>query len=103
MRIPWLDLTDVRQFVTEMVADLDVARSKSIARGDKGNRIDTRVERILGRAAAFESEHSLNIYRKAKMVSLLRAGLQERRWPTAHVDDIVNRVLLQRLTRRLHT
>lgn len=97
MRIPWLDLSEVRAFATHFVEDLCRARSGGIARGDKPEQIAKRFEKLLEKAALFEREHRLNFYKKAQLVAQVRRGLSDKAWQPADVEFIAQRLIVDRL------
>ncbi len=97
MRIPWLDISEVKTFSARFVEDLCRIRSSGMARGDKPAQIAKRIDKLLEDAAAFERTRKLNFYKKAQLVSLVRDGLEQRSIPSEEIHSVSQRLLAMRL------
>lgn len=100
MALPWFDLTEVRDRATKLVEDLHRLKSSGAARGDKTTQVGRRMDRVLDEAARFESTEKLNIYKKAKLIALVRDGLAAKGWDAADIDAINDQLLTSRLRKR---
>ncbi len=100
MPFPWFDLTDVKGHAAQLVEDLHRLKTGGTARGDKMAQTGKRIEKVLEAAAHFEQTHKLNIYKKAKLISLVREELVARQWDAADIDAINDQLLTSRLRKR---
>jgi hypothetical protein len=83
-----------------LVEDLHRLKSGGTVRGDKTAQVGKRMDRVLDAAARFEDTENLNIYKKAKLLALVREGLNAKGWDAADIDAINNQLLTSRLRKR---
>lgn len=91
------DLTQVNKFTVEFVHDLNRVRVNGIARRDKPPQIQKRIDKLIERAADFDKEHRLNVYKKAQLLSQIREGLDAEGWAKEDVELVVRRLMTLRL------
>lgn len=91
------DLTHVNKFAKELVEELNRVKVNGIARDDKPQQIQKRIDRLIERAAHFEREHELNVYKRAQLLSQVRKGLDAERWNQNDVEALVRQLMTHRL------
>lgn len=97
MTLAWLDLTEVKKHAAKLVEDLHRIKTGGAARGDKLAVVGKRIDKALEDAAQFELSQSLNIYKKAQLLSSVREGLAGKKWEPADIEAIVHQMLTFRL------
>ena len=97
MTLAWLDLTEVKEHAAKLVEELHRIKAGGTARGDKMVQIGKRMEKVLGDAAQFEHSRKLNFYKKAQLLTAVRAGLAAKDWATADTEAIITQLLTHRL------
>lgn len=78
MVLRWFDTTEVASFATGLVDDYCRSRTGAASRGDKAPRLESRLQRLADRANVFKAGLGLNVYKKAKLIALIRDGLEAR-------------------------
>jgi hypothetical protein len=93
MVLRWFDTTEVAAFASGLVEDYCRQRTGAAARGDKAQRLEGRLQRLADRATGFKRGLGINVYKKAKLIELIRDGLKARGIGDDEVDLFVNALL----------
>jgi hypothetical protein len=93
MVLRWFDTTEVAAFAKSLVDDYCRSRSGAAARGDKSQRLDSRLQRLADRANDFQRSLGINVYKKAKLIKLVREGLSARDIGDDEANLFVNALL----------
>lgn len=93
MLFPWFDTTAVAAFASQLVDDYCRNRSGAAARGDKAQKLESRLQRLADRAVEFNRGLGINVYKKAKLIALIRDGLKARNVADDETDLFVNALI----------
>ncbi len=89
--LDWFKTTDVEKFAEQLVAEVlrRVPPSAAAAQSKKtqGKQGRTR-EIVLAEVNRFAQDHSLNVYKKAKLANRFKWGLLEAGYPRQFVDEL---------------
>ncbi len=99
MVLRWFDTSEVAAFSSQLVDDYCRSRSGATARGDKSQRLDNRLQRLADRAVDFNRKHGVNVYKKAKLIAMIRDGLKGRGIGDEEVDAFVQALIYGPLKR----
>jgi len=99
MVLRWLDTSEVEGFAKGLVDDYCRNRSGATARGDKSQKLESRLQRLADRAGEFQGSLGVNVYKKAKLIKLIRDGLAAREIGDDEANLFVNAILFGPLKR----
>lgn len=96
MILKWFDSSKPDDFARSLAAEMrqlfDPVTRRSGNPQKRQAKAPQKLEKVLARAAAFQAEHHLNFYRKARLLNTLKWELKEHGYDPAFVDDIVEMV-----------
>ncbi|HZP12733.1 MAG TPA: hypothetical protein VFB36_09960 [Nevskiaceae bacterium] len=93
MLFRWLDTSEIAAFSSQLVDDYCRSRSGAAARGDKTPRLESRLQRLADRAVDFNRSLGLNVFKKAKLIAMIRDGLKARGIGDEEVDVFVQALI----------
>ncbi len=93
MVLRWFDTSEVAAFAAQLVDDYCRNRSGAASRGDKAQRLESRLQRLADRAVDFNRGLGINVFKKAKLIALIRDGLKARNIPDDEIDLFVNALI----------
>jgi hypothetical protein len=96
MTLGWFDTSDLSRFASSLAEELVRITKSSVARGEKASRAAERTNRLVEKAVAYRQTLGINVYKKAKLVQLLRDELRTRGVGEAEIRQISDALLLGR-------
>ena len=89
----WFDTSEVAAFASQLVDDYCRSRTGAAARGDKTPRLESRLQRLADRAVDFNRKLGMNVFKKAKLIAMIRDGLKARGISEDEVDLFVKALI----------
>ena len=97
MPLRWLDTAEVAAFGTSIVDEYCRLRSSTIVQSQKAARRTRKFDQLVQKTEEYSRKHALNFYKRAKLISVIKAGLSEKKISESEIDDFIKALLLVRL------
>ncbi len=91
----WFDTSEGSLFAEQIAGDYDKLRRSVVVRGDDAVKQAKKFGKLRQRVQEFQLEHKLNFYRKAKMLSDIKAGMNRRGIEEDEISEFLRSLLLK--------
>jgi hypothetical protein len=98
MMLGWFDTNDLSRFASSLAEEYARIQKSSAARGDKASKALERTDRLVEKAVAYRRTLGINVYKKAKLIQLLREAFRSRGLGEHEIREVADALLLGRLS-----
>jgi hypothetical protein len=98
MTLGWFDTSELSRFAASLAEEYARIRKSSAARGDKTSKVLERTDRLVEKAVAYRQTLGINVYKKAKLIQLLREAFRSRGLGEHEISMVSDALMLGRLS-----